>query len=113
MRSCYPDVDPTFHYSLKGRNHVITIPKATMSDLVDAVANGPLEGPQSTRPNLPVLTTSADLHSEHQGQSRKRADLNDLNVFQAVEEQLGLKLEARKESVELPVVDRAERPSAN
>jgi uncharacterized protein (TIGR03435 family) len=40
-------------------------------------------------------------------------DLNDINVFQAVEEQLGLKLEARKEVVEMLIVDRVEKPSAN
>jgi uncharacterized protein (TIGR03435 family) len=40
-------------------------------------------------------------------------DPNDINVFQAVEEQLGLKLEARKEMVEMLIMDRVEKPSAN
>jgi uncharacterized protein (TIGR03435 family) len=40
-------------------------------------------------------------------------DLNYINVFQAVEEQLGLKLEARKDMVEMLVVDGVEKPSAN
>jgi uncharacterized protein (TIGR03435 family) len=39
--------------------------------------------------------------------------VDDLDVFQAVEKQLGLKLEPRKDSVEILVVDRVEKPSAN
>jgi uncharacterized protein (TIGR03435 family) len=40
-------------------------------------------------------------------------DLNDISVFQAVEEQLGLKLEAQNAPVEMLVVDRVEKPSGN
>ncbi len=35
------------------------------------------------------------------------------SVFKALEEQLGLKLEARKQPVEVIVINRAERPGAN
>jgi uncharacterized protein (TIGR03435 family) len=35
------------------------------------------------------------------------------DLLTAIEEQLGLRLEARKASVQILVIDRAERPSAN
>jgi uncharacterized protein (TIGR03435 family) len=40
-------------------------------------------------------------------------DPNDPDLFTAVREQLGLKLEARKEEAEVIVVDRALKPSDN
>jgi uncharacterized protein (TIGR03435 family) len=41
------------------------------------------------------------------------ADVLDIDIFTAVEKQLGLKLESTKVSQEVLVVDRVERPSAN
>jgi uncharacterized protein (TIGR03435 family) len=40
-------------------------------------------------------------------------DLNNISVFQAIEEQLGLKLEAHKEPVEVLVIDHVEKPQIN
>jgi uncharacterized protein (TIGR03435 family) len=47
------------------------------------------------------------------GADRSGADTAGVSIFTAIQEQLGLRLEARKSSLEFVVIDRAERPSAN
>jgi uncharacterized protein (TIGR03435 family) len=47
------------------------------------------------------------------GGARTPADRNLLNIFAALEEQLGLKLVPAKGPVEVLVIDHAERPIAN
>jgi uncharacterized protein (TIGR03435 family) len=109
-----PEADPTQHYSLKGRNNFITMPKAGMSDIVDAVSNAFLDRPVVDKTGLTgtydiqlTYTPNAPINRETE------TELGDVNVFQAVEQQLGLELDARKEIVEMLVVDRAEKPSGN
>jgi uncharacterized protein (TIGR03435 family) len=41
------------------------------------------------------------------------ADSSGVSIFAAIQEQLGLKLESRKGPVEMFVIDRADKPSAN
>jgi len=75
-----------------------------MSDVADAAANANL--------NRPVVDKTG-LTGTYNIKLTYSTDASDISVFQAVEEQLGLKLEARKEMVEILVVDRVEKPSAN
>jgi len=99
-----PDADASSQYSTKDRDMVITMPKATMSDVADAAANANL--------NRPVVDKTG-LTGTYNIKLTYSTDASDISVFQAVEEQLGLKLEAREEMVEILVVDRVEKPSAN
>jgi uncharacterized protein (TIGR03435 family) len=39
--------------------------------------------------------------------------LNNISIFTAVQQQLGLKLESQKAMIEVLVVDQVEKPSAN
>jgi uncharacterized protein (TIGR03435 family) len=109
-----PDADAMGLFSAKGRNMVITLPKASMSDAVDAVGNAFLERPVVDKTGLTGTYNIRLTYTPNTRANRESdPDLNDINVFQAVEEQLGLKLEARKEMVEMLIVDRVEKPSAN
>jgi uncharacterized protein (TIGR03435 family) len=47
------------------------------------------------------------------GKGPFRGDDNDADIFTAVQDQLGLKLEARKEPVEVLVIDHIEKPDEN
>lgn len=109
-----PDADPTQHFSRKDRNNFISMPQATMDQLANALSNA--------MPGRPVvdntrLTGSYNIKLTYtpntQANRESEPDLSDITVFQAVEEQLGLKLKARRETVEILVVDRVEKPSGN
>jgi len=108
-----PDADPAELFSAKRRNTVVTLPKATMSDVVDAIGNAFLDRPVVDKTGLTGTYNIKLTYTPNTRANRESPDLNDINVFQAIEEQLGLKLEARKEMVEMLIVDRVEKPSAN
>jgi uncharacterized protein (TIGR03435 family) len=109
-----PDASPLAHYHWTGRNNEITIPKATLDDVIGAIANSMLDRPVLDRTGLTgtydiKLTYTPDVKSHRDSEP----DLSDINIFTAVQDQLGLKLEAQKAMVEILVVDHVEQPSAN
>ena len=61
------------------------------------------------------LTGTYDLKLEATPEWRidSNPDPNEVSIFTAVKEQLGLKLEAQKAMIEILVVDHVEKPSAN
>jgi uncharacterized protein (TIGR03435 family) len=109
-----PDASPMGRLGVSGRNYQVTMAKATMDDVVNAVANSFLDRPVVDKTGLTgtyeikltyTPATRANLASE--------PDLSDISIFTAVQEQLGLKLEPQKGRVEVLVVDHLEKPSAN
>jgi uncharacterized protein (TIGR03435 family) len=109
-----PDADAMGLHSRKGRDNVITLPKATMSDVVDSVSNAMLDRPVVDHTGLTGTYSIKLTYTPNTRANREsEPDLNDISVFQAVEEQLGLKLEARKEPVEVLVIDHVEKPRMN
>jgi uncharacterized protein (TIGR03435 family) len=108
-----PDAIPNFLGGVNGRNQNITVSKATMQILVDAI-------PGSFHLDRPVvdrtgLTGTYDFKIDATPESRidGNSDPNEISIFTAVKEQLGLKLEPQKAMVEILVIDRVEKPSAN
>jgi uncharacterized protein (TIGR03435 family) len=106
------DAEPSGYFHQKGRNLEITLTKASASDLVDAIGNAFLDRPVVDNTGL-TGTYNVNLTYTPDIKANSEPDLSDINVFQALEEQLGLRLEKRKQPVDVLVVDRVEKPSAN
>ncbi len=108
------DADPMGHLGVIGRNYQITRPKASMDDVVDAVANSFLDRPVVDRTRLTgtyelKLTFTPDIPSNRRGEPEP----SDISIFTAVQEQLGLKLEPQKAQIEVVVIDHVEPPTEN
>jgi len=108
------DANPMQQYGREGRNNVITMPKANMEDVVDAVRNAFLDRPVVDKTGL---TGTYDIKITYTpritGAAGTEADLGDISVFAALQEQLGLKLEPQKAMLEFVIVDHVEKPSGN
>lgn len=108
-----PEAIPSGHFGVNGRNQNMVLTKASMNSLAEGINN-------ILFPNRPVidktgLTGTYDLTLEATPEFRitRNPQLGDLSVFDAVQEQLGLKLESQKANIEVLVVDHMERPSEN
>jgi uncharacterized protein (TIGR03435 family) len=109
-----PDASPMGHFHWTGRDNEITIPKASMDALIGAIANSMLDRPVIDKTGLTgtydiKLKYTPDLRSNREA----GPDPNDITVFTAVREQLGLRLEPQKAVVEVLMVDHVEKPSGN
>jgi uncharacterized protein (TIGR03435 family) len=108
-----PDASPGTHYGASDRNYQVTIPKATMDDVLTALDNSLIDRPVVDKTGLTgtydiKMTYAPDIRA-----NRETPDPTDISIFAAVEQQLGLKLESQKAMVEILVVDHVEQPSAN
>ena len=96
---------------VNGRNQYMKCTKADMEHLADTI-QGFADRPVMDRTGLKGYY---DWRVEATSQFRinNNPDLNDISIFTAVQDQLGLKLEPAKEMIEILVVDHWEKPSAN
>jgi len=110
-----PDASPIFHVGGNGRNSELTMPKATMAGLIEVLDNTLLlDRPMVDRTGLYGaygidLTYTPSARANRDGEP----DPGEIDIFRALDEQLGLKLDSQKAMIEVLVVDRAEKPSAN
>jgi len=109
-----PNAESMGRMTVNGRNYQASIPKASMDDVVRAIGNSFLDRPVLDKTGLTgtydlKLTYTPDIPSNRKGDP----DPNDISIFTAVQEQLGLKLEPTKARVEILVVDRVEKPTEN
>ena len=114
MKESAPDAATGGRMQVVDRNYQITIPRAGMSEVVDAVANAFLDRPVVDRTGL---TGSYDLKLVYTPETRanrmSEPSTSDVTIFTAVQEQLGLKLEPQKAMVDILVIDRVEKPTEN
>ena len=106
-----PEAIVSGRHTMNGRNQIMTLTRATMEDVIQ-------QFPVYTgRPVIDKtgLTAMYDLRMEATPLFRinRDPDPSDISVFVAVQEQLGLKLESQKTSVEVLVIDHVEKPSGN
>ena len=111
-----PDADPLIRVSFTGTNNeyaLLTMPKTTMEGLADMI--GLVQG----RPVLDKtgLTGTWDIKlfstPEYKMNRGPEPNSGELSILTAVQQQLGLRLEPQKGSVEVLVVDHVEKPSEN
>jgi uncharacterized protein (TIGR03435 family) len=108
------DATESARIGVNGRNQSITASKKNMDELAKMI-------PRVFSVDRPVvdrtgLAGAYDFKIEATPESRITGgdpDLNNITIFTAVQQQLGLKLESQKAMIEVLVVDQVEKPSAN
>lgn len=109
-----PDASPDTHYAAgDGRNYEITMPKARMESLLGAIENSLTDRPVLDKTGLTGTYNIKMTYTPATKANLETPDLSDISIFAAVEQQLGLKLEAQKAMIEVLVVDHIEKPSVN
>lgn len=112
-----PNADPTVRFSCTSSNcssnYVMTMPRGTMEDLTHALS-GAGDRPVVDQTGLTgMFDIKLTYRPAYIKSSSPEPDLNDISIFTAVQDQLGLKLEPRKATIEILVVDSVEKPSEN
>jgi uncharacterized protein (TIGR03435 family) len=113
LRASPPDSSPERHYAASGHNWVVTMHKATMTDVLDAIEMSLIDRPVLDRTGL---AGTYDIEMTYAPDVRSRRftdpDPDDIAIFTAVEK-LGLMLVPQKATVEVLVVDHVAKPSDN
>jgi uncharacterized protein (TIGR03435 family) len=95
-----------------GRAAQLTMTKATMEQLAIQLSTGGLDRPVVDKTGLAgQYDITLNWIPEYAGPPAP--DSNGVNIFTAVQEQLGLKLEPQKAPIEILLIDHVERPSEN
>lgn len=113
LKPSAPDASPTGYMHVEGRNYHATRARATMDDVVQAIANSFLDRPVVDKTGLTGTYALDLIFTPDIRSNRGEPGPNDISIFTAVQEQLGLKLEPRKEPMEMLIVDSVEKPSDN
>jgi uncharacterized protein (TIGR03435 family) len=105
--------DKEFSTTVRGSQTAqLTMTKATMEQLAIQLSGSGLDRPVLDKTGLAGhYDIALNWIPEYAGPPA--SDSNSVNVFTAVQEQLGLRLEPQKAPVEILVIDHAEKPSEN
>jgi len=108
-----PDSKSGSNHGINGRNNTLSAVGYTMPQFATAL----YEYFAVDRPVIDEtgLNGAYDIHLEAKQEYRtnRSSDLSDINVFTAVQEQLGLKLVPKHAPVEVLIVDHVEKPTVN
>jgi uncharacterized protein (TIGR03435 family) len=107
------------HSSSKGRPGVLTVERITMAKLADTLSRMLRMGvtDQTNATGTFTFTLEYDPASTRPAPASPSAATADApaapSIFTALQHQLGVKLEGRKEQIEVTVIDKAEKPADN
>ena len=112
FKNSAPDDNQVSHFGANGHNQTFSLHKATMGSLADDIqVSFGVDRPVIDRTGLTgEYTIKFEATPESIGGGPQP---DDRNVFTAVREQLGLKLEPQKAEIAILVVDRITKPSGN
>ena len=114
FKASAPDASTTAQVHVMGRNDQLVIPKGTMADLAAMIeSSGFLERTVLDKTGLSGTYDIKLVFTPDTRSNRESPDPGDISILQAVEEQLGLRLESRKAMLDVLVVDHVEKPAAN
>ncbi len=109
-----PDSPHQWSLGVVGRNYKVTMRKVAMEEICSAIGNAFLDRPIVDQTGLTGFYDATLAYTPQTRAIREgEPDLNDMSIFIAVQEQLGLKLEPTKATIQVLVVDRVAKPSAN
>ncbi|HVW07678.1 MAG TPA: TIGR03435 family protein [Bryobacteraceae bacterium] len=108
-----PEEPEKNHVGVNGRNQSLEFQQGTMGELAERIPGAAL----ADRPVIDQtgLTGKYDIHLEATLYFRinNNPQPDDLSIFDAIQQQLGLRLEAQKMPMEVLVVDHVEKPTEN
>ena len=117
FKASSPDADPTIRIGCTSSgcrsNYVMTMPKGTMEDLahhLSGVGDRPVVDQTGLTGTFDIKLTYKPAYIKS---TSAEPDLNEISIFTAVQDQLGLKLEPSKAPIEMLIVDHVEKPSEN
>jgi uncharacterized protein (TIGR03435 family) len=107
-----PDAPRVANHGVNGRKQNATLTHATMESVAREIGNGGIDRPVLDKTGL---TGEYDIKLEATPEFRinNNPQPDDISIFDAVQNQLGLKLEPQKAMIEVLVVDHMEKSSAN
>ena len=110
LNDAAPDATEPIHVLVNGRTYTTTFPAGTMGDLADVLNNSAaLDRPVVDRTGLTGRYAMKLIFAPARGEPAP----GDLSIFEALQEQLGLKLTPQSAPIEFLVVDHVAKPSGN
>ena len=112
LKESSPDSVFSGHHGVNGRNSQIDLVHAPADEIVRAIRESGLDRPVLDRTGLKG-TYDVRLTYTPEFRINSGVELGDVSVVDAVQTQLGLKLEPQKAMIEILVVDHVEKPTGN
>jgi uncharacterized protein (TIGR03435 family) len=112
LKESAPDANATPKYTLSGRNDDVTMARGSVDDLIRIIENSLIDRPVVDHTGLRGVYGIHLIYTLNTHQNQRTPDPDDISIFTAVQS-LGLRLQPLKASMEMLIVDHAEKPSAN